>query len=149
MHIYSLVSQYIVSHYIYYIAVNLQLDAGTTTCAEGVEIVDQRVCPHQGFVCMTNTGALLWETSITTTPATSVHQTGEPLNTPATIVLFGEGTELFVTTLTADDSLGNLTSTLTITDSYNIATATVTCSDGTGAGINMDSHMLQVVTSKQ
>ena len=100
---------------------------------------------------MTNTGALVWQTSISTSPATSLHQTGEPLNSPYTIVLSGEGTELFVTTLTADDSLGNLTSTLTITNSYIIDTATVTCSDGvgSGAGINMENHLLQVVTSKQ
>ena len=97
---------------------------------------------------MTNTGALLWETSITTTPNSPLFRTGAPLDT---LVLSREGTELFVTTLTADDSLGNLTSTLTITDSYNIAVATVTCLDGagTGAGINTESHMLQVVTSKQ
>ena len=129
-------------------AVNLQLDAGTTTCAEGIEIVDQRVCPQQGFVCMTNTGALVWETSISTIPASLLHQTGDPLNNPVTIVLSGEVTELFVTTLTGDDTLGNLTSTLTIADSYNIATATVTCSDGIGAGDNTESGMLQVVTSK-
>ena len=135
----------------FYTAVNLQLDAGTATCAEGIEIVDQRVCPQQGFVCMTNTGILLWETSVTTTPGTSVHQTGEPLNAPATIVLLGEGTELFVTALTADDLLGNLASTLTITDSYNITTAImVTCRDGLASDTdaNTESHMLQVVTSK-
>ena len=132
-------------------AVNLQLDSGTTTCAEGVEIVAQRVCPQQGFVCMTNTGVVVWQTSITTTPGTSLHLTGDTLNVPATIVLFGEGTELFVTALTGDDSLGNLTSTLTIADSYNIATATVTCRDGLASDTddNTESHMLQVVTSKQ
>ena len=99
---------------------------------------------------MTNTGVLLWETTISTLPPNTLYVTGNDLNMPITVMLGGgEGTELFVTILTADDTLGNLTSTLTITDSYNIATATVTCSDGIGAGINMESHMLQVVTSKQ
>ena len=87
-----------------YSAVNLQLDAETTTCAEGIEIVDQRVCPQQGFVCMTNTGALVWTTSIATAPDITLHVIGGTLNVPAPIVSANDGTELFVTALTADDS---------------------------------------------
>ena len=133
-------------------AVNLQLDTESTTCAEGIEIVDQRVCPQQGFVCMTDTGILFWETSIATTPPNTLYQTGAMLNVPSTLESPVDGTELFVTILTANDSLGNLASTLTITDSYNIATATVICRDHglpSDTDDNTESGMLQVVTSKQ
>ena len=133
-------------------AVNLQLDTKSTTCTEGIEIVDQRVCPQQGFVCMTNTSILFWETSIATVPPNILYQPGDMLNFPGPLKSAVDGTELFVTILTANDSLGNLTSTLTITDSYDIATATVTCRDHgllSDTDDNTESSMLQVVTSKQ
>ena len=101
---------------------------------------------------MTDTGILFWETSIATTPPNTLYQTGAMLNVPSTLESSVDGTELFVTILTANDSLGNLTSTLTITDSYNIATATVICRDHglpSDTDDNTESGMLQVVTSKQ